>query len=89
MEVRKAKIEDLSDLFKMINKSYEMEVGSSGVAFNEDPRYAKMEELETDLEHFWVLEANQDILGAVKIKLVEDGNVAVVGPLAVSQRHQV
>ena len=86
---RKAKYEDLPEIFKIVNASYAVETGNTGVAFKCEERYTSMKSAERDLNHLSVLKINSEIVGVVKAELKNNGTLVNLGPIAVQPCHQV
>ena len=80
---RKAKLEDLPEIFKIVNASYAVETGNTGVAFKCEERYTSMKSAERDLNHLSVLKINSEIVGVVKAELKNNGTLVNLGPIAV------
>ncbi len=98
MHHRKATLSDAPTIFNLVNAAYGVETGYTGLAFKRAPRYPTLDETETDVVDFWVMEAGdvgQDrrhglaggLAGCVRV-VVKDG-VACIGPVAVWPQLQV
>ena len=86
---RKAKLEDLPEIFKIVNASYAVETGNTGVAFKCEERYTSIKSAERDLNHLSVLKINSEIVGVIKAELKNNGTLVNLGPIAVQPCHQV
>ena len=88
--IRKAEIRDLVRIMEISNRAYDIESGSTGIAFKSTRRYLNLEEIRKDLRYFYVLLLNDTkIIGAVKTKVDIDSNVVEIGSLAVDPHYQV
>ena len=86
---RKAKHEDLPEIFKIVNASYAVETGNTGVAFKCEERYTSMKSAERDLNHLSVLKINSEIVGVIKAELMNNGTIVNLGPIAIKPCQQV
>ena len=75
---------------EIVNEAYTVETGNSGVAFKNALRYRTVEEVEENLDYFYVLklETKSEIIGVVKAKFI-DKNTVDIGPFAVNPTFQV
>lgn len=66
-------------------------MGNSEMSFNQEQRYPTMKDLAVDLRHMWVLvnRRNGRVLGACKIEVNKENDVALLGPWAVCPKQQV
>ena len=87
--IRKAKFEDLPEIFKIVNASYAVETGNTGVAFKCEERYTSMKSAERDLNHLSVLKINSEIVGVIKAELMNNGTIVNLGPIAIKPCQQV
>ena len=79
----------MPEIFKIVNASYEVETGNSGVAFKCEERYTSMKSAERDLNHLSVLKINSEIVGVIKAELKNNGAIVNLGPIAIKPCHQV
>ncbi len=89
MHCRKATSEPLETLFSLVNASFAVETGDSGVGFKNGQRYRKLEHAEEHVADTWLWRDDNsgDFTGCVRVRL-EDG-VAHIGPVGVRPDQQV
>ena len=77
-------------IMEIINEAYTVETGDSGVAFKNELRYPNINELEQNLDDFYVmkLDMKDEIIGLVKAMKIDQDTIDI-GPFAVNPRFQV
>ena len=85
--IRKAKFEELSTVMNVINEAWRITLGDSGIAYKRSGRFRSVEEIEPYKDDFYVIEANDEIVGAVRLIFI--GDLVSIGSLAVLPRFQV
>jgi predicted GNAT family N-acyltransferase len=101
---RHGKVEDLDNIYKLVNRAYELEKGDSGIAFKKEgkERYNKTEEV-FDANHspesFLILEENtsngeKEMVGVASVTRILKENkgdariVATFGPFAIAENKR-
>ena len=88
---RKAKKEELPRIMEIINEAYSIDIGNSGISFTNGPRLRKIEEIQPHIDHLYVLkiEPKNEIIGVVKVELIDQFSMVDIGLLAVNPKAKV
>ena len=89
---RRANLKDVPKILEITDAAYNsVEIGQNGLAFRLENTFRShhMFESEADIDYYYVLKNNQDIVGAVMAKVDENLKMVEIGPLAVDPKHQV
>ena len=82
--------QDTERLYELVNKAYELQIGTEGVSFTTRYRWCfdvASKLMKDEVKDMYVYVKEEEILGCVKLKINCDSKVHI-GPLAVDVNHQ-
>ena len=93
MLLRLATLQDVDEIFEIVNSAYSVNIGNSGRAFKCANRYTSTKSVLEDLPFTWVLRAhktpvNVNIIGCVKAVVNKNTEIVKIGPVAVRPDYQ-
>lgn len=77
---------DLDQIFDLVNLSFKMEIGKSGLAYRKCDKYKLKDQTRKHLDDMWVAREGRKIVGCVRS--VSHNGVTEIGPLAVLPDYQ-
>ena len=91
---RRATLKDVPKIEEITDCAYNsVEIGQTGLAFRFENTFRSHHMFEpdhrSDIDHFFILKNEQNIVGAVGAKVDENLETVEIGPLAVDPNHQV
>ena len=88
---RKATKEEMPEIMSIVNSAYSVEEGNTGISFKNTTRFKNLQEVEDCLKNMYVLEDKLvgQIVGVVCVEMLDQNNIASIGPVAVHPDHQV
>ena len=91
---RRATLKDIPKIVEITDAAYNsVEIGQTGLAFRLENTFRSHHMFEpdhrSDIDHFFILKNEQNIVGAVGAKVDENLETVEIGPLAVDPNHQV
>ena len=91
---RLATVQDIDEVFEVVNAAYTVELGNSGVSFKTSDRYGSSNSVIADLPSIWVLREKGNVergimIGCTKAAVNTHTQIVEIGPVAIRREYQV